>query len=93
MGFISKNLRVQFALRFLIVAVFGSAVGAVLSVLFSGKLLSIFLYNIGITHLEARFTPFTFIAPVTLICDCFFVFAYFVSGKIKTVAVRELVVE
>ncbi len=92
-GFISKNLRIQFALRFLIVAVLGSAVGAVLSVLFSGKLLSIFLYNIGITNFESRFTPFTLIAPIMLICVCFFIFAYFVSRKIKTVAVRELVVE
>lgn len=92
-GFISKNLRIQFALRFLIVAVLGSAVGAVLSVLFSGKLLSIFLYNIGITNFESHFTPFTLIAPIMLICVCLFIFAYFVSRKIKTVAVRELVVE
>lgn len=92
-GFTSKKLRIQFAVRFLIVAVLGSALGAALNVLFAGRLLSTLLYSLGITHFLVDFTPFTFIAPITLICVCFFVFAYFVSRKIKSVAVRELVVE
>lgn len=93
MGFTSGNLRLQFALRFLIVSVLGSVIGAILSVMFSGRLLSVLLRGIGITHLAVDFTPFTFIMPVSLICVCFFVFAYFVSRKIKHVVVRELVVE
>ncbi len=93
MGFTSGNLRLQFALRFLIVSVLGSIIGAVLSVLFSGRLLSVLLRNIGITHLAVDFTPFTFIMPIFLICVCFFMFAFFVSRKIKKVAIRELVVE
>jgi len=92
-GFTSKKLRIQFAVRFLIVAVLGSALGAALNVLFAGRLLSTLLYSLGITHCLVDFTTFTFIAPITLICVCFFVFAYFVSRKIKNVAVRELVVE
>lgn len=92
-GFTSKNLRIQFAVRFLIVSIIGSAVGAGLSVLLSGKLLSSLLYSIGVTHFIVDFSAFTFAAPITLICVCFFVFAYLVSRKIKSVAVRELVVE
>lgn len=92
-GFTSKNLRIQFAVRFLIVSILGSAVGAFLSVLFSGKLLSGLFCSIGITRFAVDFTAFTFAAPIILICVCLFVFAYFVSRKIKNVAVRELVVE
>ncbi len=92
-GFTSKNLRIQFAVRFLIVSVLGSAVGALLSVLFSSKLLSGLLRSIGITRFAVDFTAFSFAAPTILICVCFFVFAYLVSRKIKSVAVRELVVE
>lgn len=92
-GFTSKHLRIQFAVRFLIVSVLGSAVGALLSVLFSGKLLSGLLRGIGIIRFVVDFTAFTFAAPIALICVCFFVFAYLVSRKIKNVAVRELVVE
>ncbi len=93
MGFTSKHLRFQFAVRFLIVSVLGSAVGALLSILFSGKLLSGLFHDVGILQFAVDFTAFTFAAPVTLICICFFVFAYLVSRKIKDVAVRELVVE
>lgn len=92
-GFTSKNLRIQFAVRFLIVSVLGSAVGAVLSLLFSGKLLSGLLRSIGISQFIVDFTAFSFAAPIALICVCFFAFAYLVSQKIKSVAVRELVVE
>ncbi len=93
MGFTSGNLRLQFALRFLIVSVLGSVIGAGLSVLFSGRLLSALLRNIGITQLAVDFTPGTFIFPIAIICLCFFAFAYFVSRKIRKVAIRELVVE
>lgn len=93
MGFTSGNLRLQFALRFLIVSVLGSVIGAVFSVLFSGKLLSALLRSIGITNLAVDFSLATFMMPIFLICICFFVFAYLVSRKIKNVAIRELVVE
>lgn len=92
-GFTSEHLRLQFAVRFLIVSVLGSAVGALLSVLFSGNVLSGLLRSIGITRFAVDFTAFSFAAPIILICICLFVFAYFVSRKIKIVAVRELVVE
>lgn len=93
MGFTSGKLRMQFAIRFLIVAVLGSAIGALLSVLFSGRLLSGLLRSVGITNFVVDFTLFTFIAPIVLICVCFFVFAYFVSRRTKNVAIRELVTE
>jgi len=93
MGFTSRSLRLQFAMRFLIVSVVGSVVGSVLSVLFSGRLLVLLLRSIGITHLDIDFTVLSFILPSALICICFFVFAFLVSRKIKSVAVRELVVE
>lgn len=92
-GFTSYHLRIQFAVRFLIVSVLGSAVGALMSVLFSDRLLSGLLRSIGITRFVVDFTAFSFAATVALICLCFFVFAYLVSRRIKSVAVRELVVE
>lgn len=93
MGFTSRNLRMQFAIRFLIVSALGSVFGAVLSVLFSDKLLVVLFHNMGITYLSVDFTAFTFAAPIALICICFFIFAYLVSRKIKKVSVRELVAE
>lgn len=92
-GFTSFQLRLQFAVRFLLVAVIGSAIGTVLSVLFSGKMLSMLLRSMGVTHLMVSFTTATFLVPIVLICGCFFVFAFLVSGKIKKVEVKILVTE
>lgn len=92
-GFTSRNLRLQFAVRFLIVSIFGAVIGSVLSILFSGRLLILLLKSIGITYLVLDYTPLTFIMPIALICICFFVFAYFISKKIKNVAIRDLVIE
>lgn len=93
LGFTTFHLRLQFALRFLMIALAGSIFGAAVSLLCSGRLLSVFLRLIGVTRFVVNYTADTFIVPVSLICVCFFLFALLVSGKIKRVAVRELVTE
>lgn len=92
-GFTSVQLRLQFAFRFFIIALVGSVLGAVSSILFSSRLLSIVLRGMGITNLIARFTAATIIVPAALISICFFLFAYLVSGRVKRVEVRELMTE
>lgn len=92
-GFTSTSLRLQFAFRFLIVAGIGSVLGVILSVLFSSRLVNTLLRLMGITNFESDFTVGSILLPVLLLCICFFLFAYLVSGRIKRVAVRELVTE
>ena len=48
LGFTSRNLRLQFAVRFLIVAFFGIIIGTMLSHTLSEKLLSYMLRSMGI---------------------------------------------
>lgn len=93
LGFTSQNLRMQFAVRFLIVSILGSALGSLLCVLLSGRLLSSVFRLVGITSFAVEYTAFTFIIPICVICACFFIFAYMAARKIKSVEVRELVVE
>ncbi|MGN0552345.1 MAG: FtsX-like permease family protein, partial [Oscillospiraceae bacterium] len=93
LGFTSGRLRICFAIRFLIISVIGGALGAVLSAFFSDRLLSLLLKNIGITCFDSKINVFIALFPVLMICLCFFVFAYFSSGKIKKVEIRELVSE
>lgn len=92
-GFTSRQLRLQFAFRFLMVALIGSVLGTVLSVLFSDILLNNLLRGIGITNLVARFTTATIIVPAVLISGCFFLFAFFISGKVKRVEAKGLMLE
>lgn len=92
-GFTSGDLRMQFALRFLAVAVIGAALGTALSLAFSAKLLGSFLGLIGISQINVDYTPAAVLVPIAVMSACFFFFAYLVSGRIKSVAIRELVVE
>lgn len=92
-GFTSIQLRLQFAFRFFLIALAGSVLGTVLSVLFSGTLLNSVLRGIGITNLAARFTMATIIVPAAFISCCFFLFAFLKSGKVKRVEVRGLMSE
>ena len=93
MGFTAASLRLQFAFRFLIVAGSGSVLGVILSFLLSNRLLNSLLRLMGITNFESDFTIASILLPVLLLCLCFFLFAYLISGRIKRVAIRDLVTE
>ncbi len=93
LGFTANKLRRQFAIRFLIMALIGSAIGTGLAAAFSGELLSSILRIIGISSVKVTFHIGTFAVPVITICVCFYLFAFMASSRIKRVAVRELVTE
>ncbi|MBO7564100.1 MAG: FtsX-like permease family protein [Clostridiales bacterium] len=92
-GFTSRKLRSLFALRFLIIAVIGSAIGTVLSLLFSSKGLSMLLRSVGICNFISNYRTETILIPVILLLGCFFLFAYISARKVKKVEIRELVIE
>lgn len=93
LGFTTWNLRLQFAVRFLIVALMGSVIGVGFSVSVNDKMLSMLLRMMGVTKFRSEFTWVTLFMPSVLICVCFFLFAFLASGKVKKVDVRELIVE
>lgn len=92
-GFKTSGLRWQFAFRFLIVSIIGSAMGEIASYCFSGKLLSVLLRSLGITSFNTDFALSTFAIPIIVVCSSFLIFSYHVSGKIRKVKIRELVTE
>lgn len=93
LGFTSGKLRLQFAVRFVIVSLIGSALGTVLSFFFTEKVLTMVFRLVGISSFNARFTFVSFAVPVAIIAVSFFSFAYLASFRIKTVEIRELVIE
>lgn len=93
LGFTSNMLRLQFAVRFLSMALLGEVLGGILSILFSGKTLSICLSLTGITKVVVEYTTMTVIMPIAVISISFFVFSYWASRKINRVEIRELVME
>ncbi len=93
LGFTTRNLRLQFALRFLLVAFIGSAAGMLLCILFNDRMLSLLLHTVGITNFQTVYSPFTLLLPMTLICVCFFLFSYLSSKRVQNVDIRELITE
>lgn len=92
-GFTSGRLRLGFAIRFLIITVIGSILGAILSLFLSEKILSQLFRLMGISKVVLEFTVLSMLIPIVAISLSFFVFAYLSSRRVKKVAVRELVVE
>ncbi len=93
LGFTSNKLRLQFAVRFLIVSLVGSALGIVLSLFFTHITLTWVFRMIGISNFISKFSALSIIIPTAITAVSFFVFAYLSSRKIKKVEIRELVTE
>ena len=92
-GFTSRQLRVQFALRFMIVSAVGSIFGTLLSLVLTNKMLTTLLRGVGITNLHVEYNASVVLIPAAVICACIFAFSYIVSRKIKKVSTSELITE
>lgn len=92
-GFTVDSLRMQFAVRFTIVAVIGAALGCGLSMVWSRKMLTYILRVVGLTDFTTDYSPQTFIIPALIVSLCFFITSYIASHRVKTVEVRELITE
>lgn len=91
LGFYSSTLRIQFALRFGIIALLGSFVGVAANILFNSPMMGFLLGNFGITSFTTKYSIFSLLAPVVVMSLCFVVFAYFVSRRIKKVDTKSLI--
>ncbi len=92
-GFKCTKLRLQFSVRFLIVALISSSFGIILSLLLSESLFEWMFKNIGVVTFKIQLSAGTVIIPAVTICICFFVFAFIVSRQVKKVDVKELITE
>ena len=92
-GFTVGGLRLQFALRFALIALIGSAAGCAAGMLWSRKMLTGIMRVAGLTDFTTDYTSAMFILPSVMLCLCFFVTAWFASRRIAQVNVRELVTE
>lgn len=92
-GFKCTKLRLQFSVRFLIVALISSSFGIILSLLLSESLFEWMFKNIGVVTFKIQLSAGTVIIPAVTICICYFVFAFIVSRQVKKVDVKELITE
>ena len=93
LGFSVPSLRMQFALRFLLIAVLGAAAGCLGAVCFSCRMLSVLMRFIGITRFGEAPAWYMLLIPAAAVSAAFFVFSYLSSRCIRTFSVQALVNE
>lgn len=92
-GFTSLGLRMQFALRFFVISIIGSAIGIVISLICNNALLGMVLRIMGITNFSAKYTFMGILVPVLLLCLGFTLGAFYTSRRMKKVDTRILITE
>ena len=92
-GFTSGQLRLQFALRFLLVSLAGGLVGLVASLLGSDALMTFIMGFFGLSRVGMEIGPVELLLPITLVCVISLAAAWLVSAKVKRVSCRVLVTE
>lgn len=92
-GFTTDHLRLQFSLRFLAVAFAGGILGAACNVLTNDRLIGMALSSMGITHFLTSYGFWDCALPVLVLAAVFFLFAWLISGRIKRVDTKSLIVE
>ncbi|MCM1175887.1 MAG: ABC transporter permease [Blautia sp.] len=93
LGYGSGRLRLAFALRFGIVSAAGSALGVLLSAVFTDPLATAMLRMCGISRFTSSLGPLRMAFPAAVVSAVFLFFAYFAAGRVKKVEPGILIVE
>ncbi len=91
LGFTSSELRVQFALRFAMVAVLGSILGIILNLALSDVCGSFLFSFMGVSRAGVHVIWWINGIPMVFMILNYFVFSYLASGRIKRVETRILI--
>lgn len=93
LGCHSGRLRLMFALRFVIVAALGSAIGIILNIAFTDPLVASIMKICGVSHFTSKVTLATTLLPGLAVSFIFFVFSYAAARKIKKIEPGILIIE
>ena len=93
MGFSSGQLRCSFALRFGMIALLGSTLGAILSAFLTDPLVAMLMRMEGISNFSSQPDIFTAVLPGIVVIVLFLLFAYSAAGKIGKTSLASLAEE
>ena len=93
LGLSSGQLRLAFALRFLIVVLIGTVIGICLSAVFADPAIGGLFRMFGIGEFHSGFSVLGTVLPLVVIPLLFFGFALIFSAKIKRVSIVQLISE
>ncbi len=93
LGFTSKQIRMQFSVRFLLVTTLGAGIGTLIAILFTGSVFSAALSSIGIAAFKVNTGYLGVVAEIICIILFTFASAYLSSGTVKKVTAYNLISE
>lgn len=93
LGFSSARMRLQLALRFVLVTVIGGLIGAVVETIWGSEVFSLLLNNFGLSSFRIEFSIINAAIPVAAIALLAILSAYVSSGNTKKVSVYALINE
>lgn len=91
LGFTSKKLRKIFALRYIVVTMFGAIIGLILSELLAEKLILQLVKLFGVGEFISNISIINTVLPVLILVLLFGIFSYLLSRKIKKVSLIDLI--
>ena len=86
-------IRLQYALRFALIALVGGLIACVIGRCLAHRLVAVIFALFGVPHIELTYRPAAFIVPVLVFTLCYMLFGYMSSRKVKKVSTRELITE
>ena len=92
-GFTAKQLRRQFAVRFLLVSLTGGLMGALLIILAGNALASFIFGFFGVPDVRLAYDILNLLMSIFMVCVITMFAAWLVSGRIRKVSGRNLAVE
>ncbi len=92
-GLGTRSLRLTFALRFGMIALAGAVMGSAFAAFFSDPLVSAVMKAAGISNFASRLNAWNALLPGSVVVLLFFGFAWLLSGKMKQVSLRVLIME
>lgn len=93
LGFSSATLRGSFALRFAVVAILGSLLGTIISVLVTDPLVATAMKVVGISNFSSHPTLGALLLPSLIVIVAFAVFAFVASKRIEKITLVALLSE
>ena len=93
MGMKASSIRLQFALRFALIALISGLIACGIGRCLSHRLLALIFSLFGAPHIVLTYNPAAFIVPVLVFTVCYMLFGYMSARKVKRVSPRELIME
>ena len=93
LGMKVRSIRLQFALRFALIALLSGLIASLIGRCLAHRLLALVFSLFGIPHIELTYNPVAFIIPVLAFAVCYMLFGYMSARKVKKVSTRELITE